>query len=125
MIRARSLGSDQLGLWIPLPWLLKYVDNNKINYTYQCFLANFPQKKRTKQTNKPKNPNGFLQKAAVRNLNRLICYPKRENKHFEGISSSATSESSAPLWSIAGLPLADKSRCASPSCSRNKTNAQP
>lgn len=72
MIRAPSLGSDRRGLWIPLPWLLKYVDNNKINYTYQCFLANFPQKKKNQTNKQTKKQNSFLQKAAVRNLNRLI-----------------------------------------------------
>lgn len=48
-IRTPSLGSEERRLGIqaaPLPWLLKYVDNNKINYTYQCLLANFPPKKK-------------------------------------------------------------------------------
>ncbi len=37
MIHMLSLGSYEHRLWIqsaPLPPLLKYVDNNKINYTY-------------------------------------------------------------------------------------------
>lgn len=49
---ARALNSS--------PLLLKYVDNNKINYTYQRFLANFPQKKQ-QQTNKQK-PNASFKK---------------------------------------------------------------
>lgn len=121
MIRAPSLGSDQHGLWIPLPGLLKYVDNNKINYTYRCFLANFPQKKEpNKQTNK-KNPNGFLQKAAVRNLNRLICYPKRGNEHFEGIILLFCDF--REQRAIAGRPLADKlARCSATKQTPNVTS---
>lgn len=127
-IRTPSQGSDERQLGIqaaPLPWLLKYVDNNKINYTYQCLLANFPLNPPPK---KAKNTVS-LQKAAVRNLNRLICgCPERENKHFEGIScallwrlflrlQSAAFQSGA----IRGLPLAGTWRCASPRWSRNKT----
>lgn len=51
-IRTPSPGSEERRLGIqaaPLPWLLKYVDNNKINYTYQCLLANFPQYKKIPQ----------------------------------------------------------------------------
>lgn len=77
-----------------------------------------------KEPNKQTKKTVFLQKAAVRNLNRLICYPKRENQHFEGMSS-ALQRAALRSGAIGGLPLAAKSRGASPSCSRNKTNAQP
>lgn len=88
-----------------------------------------PEKKEKK---KKSQKHSFLQKAAVRNLNRLICgYPERENKLFEGISyallwrlllrlQSAAFQSGA----IRGLPLAATWRCASPRRSRDKTNAQ-
>lgn len=129
-IRTPSLGSEERRLGIqaaPLPWLLKYVDNNKINYTYQCLLANFSQKKKN-PPKKAKNT-ASLQKAAVRNVSRRIrgC-PERENKHFEGISCALLRRlllrlQSAALQSgaIRGLPLAGTRRCASPRCSRNKT----
>lgn len=126
-IRTPSPGSEERRLGIqaaPLPWLLKYVDNNKINYTYQCLLANFPQKSPQKAKN-----TASLQKAAVRNVSRRIrgC-PERENKHFEGISCALLRRLLLRLQSealqsgaIRGLPLAGTRRCASPRCSRNKT----
>lgn len=92
----------------------------------------FSPEKKNKQQQKKQQKHSFLQKAAVRNLNRLICgYPERENKHFEGISCTLLWRSLLRLQSAAfqsgairGLPPAGTWRCTSPRCSRNKTNAQ-